>query len=467
MTAKASDAELSAGVFTSVDPALGKIIDNPPAKSIEAGIEQLKRSAVAQRQWARLSVGERCTRIRPLADKLREQASLLGMLITREMGKPIQQSLDEIEKSARTIEFYTENAKQFLQPNAIPTEAPSSYCCYKPLGVILGVLPWNFPVWQTIRACIPALLAGNAFAYKHAPNVQLCAATMGDVFAGIEDFQQLCVHLPVQNEAVPELIKSPLIAGVTFTGSSNVGSKIAAWAGASIKPCVLELGGSDPYIVLEDADLDLAASTMARARLHNNGQSCIGAKRMIVLESVAEAFTGRFRDALAAYRPENPSKPNCKLGPIARSDLRDSLHRQVVKSIEMGAQCLLGGEIPQGDGFFYPATLLLNPSADSPAASEELFGPVASLFIAGSEAEAIAIANASDYGLGAAIFSKDRDRAERLIRDEIQAGFGSVNGQVKSDPRLPFGGIGKSGFGRELGAEGIRAFTNLKTIVVN
>ena len=467
MTEMVSAQDLSAGVFTSFDPALGKIIDNPPAISIATGLEMLKSTAKAQKQWAALSVSERCERIRPLATQLRAEAKILGMMVTREMGKPIQQSKDEIEKCARTIEFYVANAERFLQPNSIPTDFADSYSCYKPLGTILGVLPWNFPVWQTIRACIPALLAGNAFAFKHAPNVQICAAIIGDIFEKIEGFPHICINLPVRNEAVPELIASPWIAGVTFTGSSNVGAKIAAWAGSALKTSVLELGGSDPYIVLEDADLDLAASTAARARLHNSGQSCIGAKRIIVVDPVAKAFTERFREALAAYQPSNPSNPECNLGPMARHDLREALHKQVVKSIEMGAELLLGGVLPQSEGLYYPATLLLNPPSDSPAASEEMFGPVASLFTVADERAAIEQANASEYALGAAIFSQNRQRAERLIRDEVRSGFGAVNGQVKSDPRLPFGGIGKSGFGRELGPEGIRAFTNLKTIVVN
>lgn len=465
MTVKASVKGSSPYSFTSTNPATGEVISELPAICAKEALNRLRLVDSCQRRWAERSVAERCRSIFPLARRLRDSAQILAQLVTIEMGKPTQQALDEVEKCARTIEFYCENAEEFLKTVRVQTENKSSYVCYKPLGTVLGVLPWNFPVWQTIRACIPAILAGNAFAFKHAPNVQMAAARLEEIFGKVDGFPNLCINLPVPVDTVSELISSSHIQAVTFTGSSTVGSKIAAMAGSAIKPCILELGGSDPYIVLEDADLKLAATVAAAARMHNSGQSCIGAKRIIVVKPVATDFTKHFTEALAAYQCCSPENPDCKLGPLARLDLRENLHEQVTKSIDMGAECLLGGSAPDGPGFYYPATLLLNPPRESPVLTEEVFGPVASLCIVDDEDAAIALANESDYALGAAIFSKDSDRAETIVRDQVRAGFVAINSQVKSDPRLPFGGVGQSGFGRELGAEGLRAFTNLKTVV--
>jgi succinate-semialdehyde dehydrogenase/glutarate-semialdehyde dehydrogenase len=353
-----------------------------------------------------------------------------------------------------------------LEDLFVPTESLKSYVSNEPIGVVLAIMPWNFPLWQVIRCAVPALLAGNTVLLKHAPNVPRCAELLETCFqeAGFPEacFQNVYADL----EQTKRLIEHRLVRGVSLTGSTLAGSKVAETAGRSLKKCVLELGGSDPYIVLDDADLHRSVQVCAQARLQNNGQSCIAAKRFIIVRDIYEDWLALFTEELRRAVIGDPLDATTTLGPLARADLRELLHGQVDKSLELGAHARIGGEIPDGKGFFYPPTLLTEVRKDSPAYGQELFGPVASVIEAFDEREAIAIANDTDYGLGACIFTENRERGERIAREEIFAGSCFVNNMVKSDPRLPFGGIKNSGFGRELSHIGVAEFVNKKTVVI-
>jgi succinate-semialdehyde dehydrogenase/glutarate-semialdehyde dehydrogenase len=386
--------------------------------------------------------------------------------MAREMGKPIRQGRAEAVKCAHACEYYADHGGAFLEPDSIPTETSRSFVVYRPLGVVLAVMPWNFPFWQVFRCAAPSLLAGNSLLLKHASNVTGCALALQELFRDAGFPAGLFQCLLISSKRVASVIEHPLVRAVTLTGSTPAGRDVAATAGRHLKKSVLELGGSDPYVVLEDAAIPEAARSCAQSRLLNSGQSCIAAKRFIVVEAVLDEFQRHFLSAMKDQVTGDPLDEKTTVGPLARHDLRDQLHDQVQRSLERGARLLLGGEIPPGKGAFYPPTILANVRPGMPAFDEETFGPVAALISAPDEAAALALANQSSFGLGAAVFTGDTGRGQRIATEELEAGSCFVNDFVKSDPRLPFGGIKESGYGRELSYFGIREFVNIKTIVV-
>ena len=416
--------------------------------------------------WRRKSFTERAQHLMKVAELLSSRSQELAKTMSTEMGKPLQEGRSEIEKGAWVCRYYAEHAEEFLATTAVDSDASQSMVAYRPLGVVLAVMPWNYPFWQVMRFAAPALMAGNAGLLKHASNVSGCALALEKLFVDAGCPEGLFKTLLIPSDRVAMVLEHPLVRAATLTGSTPAGKAVAAKAGEQLKKTVLELGGSDPYLILEDADLDLAAAQCAQSRLLNTGQSCIGAKRFIVLESVYERFLDKFVAQLKEAVMGDPLNEKTPLGPMARHDLRDELHAQVQKSIEAGAECILGGEIPEHAGAMYPPTVLVNVQPGMPAYDEELFGPVASVIKVSSEAEAIRVANDSEFGLGAAIFSEDTERAKALAIHEIEAGSCFVNHFVKSDPRLPFGGVKQSGYGRELGPYGIREFVNTKTVSI-
>jgi succinate-semialdehyde dehydrogenase/glutarate-semialdehyde dehydrogenase len=386
--------------------------------------------------------------------------------MAREMGKITAEGRLEVEKCAWACEFYAENAERFLSPETVETDAAKSFVSFSPLGVILAVMPWNFPFWQVFRFAAPALMAGNVGVLKHASNVPGCAMAVENVFHKAGFPPHVFRSLLVGSSQVDALIESPHVRAVTLTGSTPAGKSVARKAGEMLKKTVLELGGSDPYVVLEDADLEEAVTICAASRLINAGQSCIAAKRFIVVESLAKPFEELMVARMRKVKWGNPLEKDTGIGPLARHDLRDEIHRQVTESMKAGAVCLLGGEIPEGKGAFYPPTVLTCVRKGMAAFDEEIFGPVAAIIPVRDEAEAVRTANESPFGLGAAVFTRDRERGERIARDELEAGSCFVNAYVKSDPRLPFGGVKESGYGRELSHFGIREFVNIKTVYV-
>jgi succinate-semialdehyde dehydrogenase/glutarate-semialdehyde dehydrogenase len=450
----------------SLNPATDEIVREYPETRPEEVSSILAAAREAFGRWRRTSFAERAAPLNRAAELLRERRDDLARLMATEMGKPLAQGRSEADKCAWVCEYYAESAEAFLAPEDVATDAHRSYVAFEPLGVVLAVMPWNFPLWQVFRFAAPALMAGNAGVLKHASNVSGCALALEAVLhdAGIP--RDLFRTLLIGSSRVAGVIEAPEIAAVTLTGSTPAGRAVAEKAGACLKKVVLELGGSDPYVILEDADLDEAAETCAAARLINGGQSCIAAKRFVVVEEALDPFVERLTERLKARRVGDPLQEDTDVGPQARPDLRDDLHRQVQASIERGARARLGCEIPDGPGAYYPPSVLTNVAPGMPAYDEELFGPVAAVLRARDEADAIRIANDTNFGLGAAVFTKDRERGERIAREELEAGACFVNAFVKSDPRLPFGGIKESGHGRELGVFGIREFVNVKTVYV-
>lgn len=452
--------------IVSVNPATNQNIkeyeEMAPAavKGIIAGVHQTFL------QWRTTSFAERSDCLRQAARILRDNAAEYAHLMTQEMGKPIKDGRAEAQKCAWVCDYYADNAAAFLAPEYIETDASKSFVTFNPLGVVLAVMPWNFPFWQVFRFAAPALMAGNVAILKHASNVSGCALAIEEVFQQAGFPADAFRTLLVGSGQVSAIIENPLVKAVTLTGSTPAGRAVAQKAGEMIKKSVLELGGSDPYIVLEDADLDLAVPACVASRLINSGQSCIAAKRFIVVEPLRAEFERRFVQQMQAVKMGDPMEEDTAVGPQARLDLRDELHQQVQKSIDLGARCLLGGQIPAGPGAFYPPTVLAGVRRGMPAYDEELFGPVAAIIPARDEAEAIAVANDSPFGLGAAVFTQNVARGERIAAEEIEAGCCFVNSFVKSDPRLPFGGIKESGYGRELSDFGIREFVNIKTVYV-
>jgi len=417
----------------------------------------------AFRTWREVPIAERAAPMRALARILRERKDRYARLITTEMGKPIGEALAEIEKCAWTCDFYAEHAAEFLADLRVETNARESFVAFEPLGVVLAVMPWNYPFWQVIRFLAPALMAGNAALLKHASNVPQCALALEEAVRDAGFPKDLLHALLVSGAAVEPVIADDRVRAVTLTGSTATGSRIAELAGRAVKKTVLELGGSDPFIVLHDADLPAAVETAARARFQNAGQSCIAAKRFLVEAPVAADFERRFAEAIRALRVGDPLDPATQVGPLAREDLRDALDRQVDASVKMGARVVVGGKRRAGKGWFYEPTLLADVTEDMPVLKEETFGPVAALLAVRDADEAVRVANRSPYGLGAALWTADLTRARALAR-RIESGSVFINGMVASDPRLPFGGTKQSGYGRELSSFGIREFVNIQTI---
>ena len=416
--------------------------------------------------WRARRFPERAHILMTAATLLKERRRRLARVMAEEMGKPVREGEAEAEKCARVCSYYAAHGEAFLRPEEIATDATKSYAAYRPLGCVLAVMPWNFPFWQVFRFAAPALMAGNTAALKHASNVPGCALAIEDLLREAGVPEDAFRTLLVPSAEMEALIRHPAVRAVTLTGSVPAGRKVAEAAGRALRKTVMELGGSDPYVVLADADLEAAAETCAASRLINSGQSCIAAKRFIVEQPVYERFTGLLAGHLQQARVGDPMDPDTQVGPLARADLRDELHAQVTRSLEQGARRVLGGEVPDGPGAYYPPTLLADVRPGMPAFDEELFGPVAAVVRARDEKEAIRLANASDFGLGAAVFTRDAGRGEHIAAGEVEAGCCFVNSLVRSDPRLPFGGIKDSGYGRELSHWGIREFVNVKTVYV-
>jgi succinate-semialdehyde dehydrogenase/glutarate-semialdehyde dehydrogenase len=382
------------------------------------------------------------------------------------MGKPITQAIAEIEKCAWVCRHFAEQAQNYLAPEIIQTNMAKSYVTYKALGIVLAIMPWNFPFWQVFRFAAPALMAGNAVLLKHAPISTGAGLAIEKIFQQANFPKDLFRTLLLSNEQTEALISHPYIAAVTLTGSDRTGKLVGSKAVASLKKVILEMGGNDPYVILADADLELAAEAAVSSRMNNAGQVCIAAKRLIAVESIRAEFAKLVLQKLANYVHGDPRNPDTKLGPLARQDLRQTLHQQITDSVQQGAQLVQGGFIPAEAGFYYPITVLANVKKGMPAYDEELFGPVITFIDAKDEADAIRIANDTQYGLAAAVFTRDKERGEKIATQDIHAGTVFVNDLVRSDPRLPFGGIKNSGFGRELAAEGIKEFVNIKTIAI-
>ncbi|MFH1808718.1 MAG: NAD-dependent succinate-semialdehyde dehydrogenase [Pseudomonadota bacterium] len=449
-----------------VNPATDQVVRELDTLTPTQVTRAIELAGQAFERWRRTDFDQRASVLRTAAGLLRQRSEDLARLMATEMGKAVRDGRAEVEKCAWVCEFYADNARDFLAREPVDIGGETAFVSYQPLGPVLAVMPWNFPLWQVFRFAAPALMAGNVGLLKHASNVPGCALAIEDVLRDAGLPAHCFTSLLIGSAEVEAVIEHPAVRAVTLTGSTPAGRAVAAAAGRALKKSVLELGGSDPYLILEDANIDEAASICAASRLTNAGQSCIAAKRFIVVEAVRPAFEKALVDRLAAAVMGDPLDDKTMFGPQARRDLRDELHGQVLRSIEMGARKLLGCEVPPGPGAFYPASALGDVRKGMPAFDEELFGPVAAIVPAADEAEAIALANDSVYGLGAAVFTHDRVRGERIAERQLDAGCCFVNGLVRSDPRLPFGGIKESGYGRELGRHGIREFVNTKTVVV-
>lgn len=448
-------------VFQSIYPYTGEVIDSYPIMNRRDIVERAERAEKMFAYWRQQSLEERARCFQHLATLLRENADKLAMLITREMGKHVSESRAEIEKCAWTCAYFAKEGPAMLNEISIPTEYANKVV-FEPIGAVLAVMPWNFPFWQVFRYAVPALLAGNVTMLKHAPSVCGCALAIEDLFrkAGFPEgvFQVLIVEV----SDVEFAIRQPIVQGITLTGSETAGSKVASVAGRYIKKTVLELGGSDPVLVLDDADVKKAATVAVQSRMMNAGQSCICGKRFLVTRHNAEAFSAAVLEEVQKINQGDPFSPQTRMGPMARMDLADNLERQMRRSIERGATIAWGGE---RSGCNFQPTLLLNGQANMATFNEETFGPLATIFVSRTENELIKRANATNYGLGASIWSKDTKRAEQVAR-KIEAGAVFINAMVKSDPRLPFGGVKLSGYGRELSEIGMKEFCNIKTISI-
>jgi succinate-semialdehyde dehydrogenase/glutarate-semialdehyde dehydrogenase len=447
----------------SVNPHSGEKIRSYSPQSDEQVDGLIQAADKAFHEWRKSSFGDRANLMRAVGRILRERKDALAGLMADEMGKVLRDGGAEVEKCAVCCDYYADNAQKFLANQTIPTDAEESYVAFDPLGVILAVMPWNFPFWQVFRFAAPSLMAGNVGVLKHASNVSGCALAIQDIFDQAGFPQHAFTTLLVESSRVEKIVRHPLVKAVTLTGSTPAGKSVASIAGSELKKSVLELGGSDAYIVLEDADLALAVQTCVKSRLINAGQSCIAAKRFIVVKSVRKDFERRYAEQFRTIRYGNPRGEDSDIGPMARFDLRDQVHEQVQKSIRQGAKLLVGGAIPDGPGAYYPPTVLTGVRPGMVAFDEEIFGPVAAIIEANDENHAIALANQSPFGLGAAIFTSNKSRADRIAR-QIEAGSVFVNALVKSDVRLPFGGVKNSGYGRELSWFGIQEFVNIKTV---
>ena len=453
-------------MLNSINPANLQIIKTYSRMSPSEVSEIIDLTNNAFEEWRQTSFSLRSELMMKAANVLRAKKEEYSRLMTLEMGKPIAQSRAEVDKCAWVCEYYAENAEKFLSDELIATDASKSFVTFQPLGIVLAVMPWNFPLWQVFRFAAPGLMAGNAGILKHASNVSGCALAIEEVFREAGFPQNLFRTILLPSSQMEDVIKNDKIKAVTLTGSVPAGKAVAKTAGSVLKKTVMELGGSDPYVILEDADLEMAADTCVTARLINGGQSCIAAKRFIIVEKVYNEFEKLFVEKMKSKKMGYPFDESNYIGPQASIPLRDELHQQVEKSIELGAKLLLGGKIPEMKGAWYPPTVLTSVKKGMPAYDEELFGPVAALIKAKDEEEAIRIANDSIFGLGASVFTRDLKKGEMIAKEKIQAGCCFVNAFVKSDPRLPFGGIKESGYGRELSSFGIREFVNIKTVFV-
>lgn len=448
-----------------VNPATGQPLAQYELHTATEVDAKLARSRGTFLDWRETAYQDRAAALFRLAGVLKERRERYARVMTEEMGKPIAQSLAEVEKCAWAARHYAEYGSAYLATEHIAAEGAKSYVRFDPLGAVLAVMPWNFPFWQVFRAACPSLMAGNVLVLKHASNVPGCALAIEEAFLEAGFPEGAFTTLLIRAAEAEALIDDPRIHAVTLTGSDDAGRRIAARAGAALKKTVLELGGSDPFVVLRDADVQAAARTGATARLINGGQSCIAAKRFIVDASIAEEFTAAFVHHVEAARVGDPLEPTTEVGPLAREDLLDALHAQVTATLDRGARLLTGGRRLDRPGFFYQPTVLADVTQDMPAAEEETFGPVGAVITVADEAAALRVANASKFGLGANVWSRDLARAEHFAA-RVESGAVFINGFVKSDPRLPFGGVKQSGYGRELAREGIREFVNIKTVVV-
>ncbi len=454
-------------MLQTINPNNGQVIREYPTLTDAECSAHIQRAVAAFPQWRDTSFQERATCLRAIAAALRLQKDKLAQLMATEMGKPLKEGGPEVEKAAWCCEHYADHGEAYLAREILPSDASLSYVSYEPLGTLLGILPWNAPLWLAFRYLAPALMAGNTCVLKHDPGVPGCAAAIADAVAQAcnqtDMPADIMVNLPLENQQVEAVIRDPRIAGVSFTGSSKTGRLIAGLAGAELKHAVLELGGSDPCIVMADADLQAATDIATLSRIINAGQSCIAAKRIIVENAVYEEFIQLLKVRLERLQLGDPLQPETDIGPLARDDLRQNLHRQVTETIAAGAQCLLGGTLPAGPGFFYPVTLLTDVMPGMCAFREETFGPVMAVTPAADFEHALALANDTTYGLGASIWTTNKAHAEAAaIR--LNAGQVAINGIVKTDPRLPSGGIKGSGLGRELGPHGIKEFVNAKQV---
>jgi len=449
-----------------INPATEEAIatyDEMSTEQLEIAVGQVHEAFL---DWRQSDFAERATLLNNAAKELQEQKEIYARIMTEEMGKPIKDARSEVEKCSWVCKYYAENGERFLQPESVEADVTKSYVAFQPLGVILAVMPWNYPFWQVFRFAAAGLMAGNTVILKHAANVPGCALAIEEIFRKSEFPEHAFRTILIGSEKVGRIIQNPLVKGVTLTGSVKAGRAVAEQAGAMLKKTVLELGGSDPYLILDDAELEAAVDTCVFSRLLNSGQSCIAAKRFIVVDSKREQFEKLFTRKMAEAKMGEPMAEDTEVGPQARLDLREDLHRQVLESIKKGARLLLGGEVPEGKGSFYPPTVLTDVRKGMPAYDEELFGPVGAVVPVKDEEEAIQVANETSFGLGAAVFTGNAARGERIAAEKLEAGCCFVNDFVRSDPRLPFGGVKESGYGRELSHYGIKEFVNIKTVVV-
>lgn len=452
--------------LVSINPANNKILESHKEISTEKINQIINSSYNTYLEWRNESISYRSKMMRDLAELLKQKKEKLGALMTQEMGKPIKQSIAEAEKCAWVCEYYADNAERFLSKKEISTDSKKSFISFQPIGLVLAIMPWNFPFWQVFRFASPTLMAGNVGILKHASNVQGCAKEIEKLFleAGFPEYA--FSNLVIGSNKVSNVINNPLVRAITLTGSTPAGKSVASHAGSLLKKTVLELGGNDPYIILEDADLNNAVESCIAGRMLNTGQSCIAAKRFIVVKARLDEFIDKVEQKINNMKMGDPLDSNIDIGPMVNTDARDELHQQVLMSIEKGAKLISGGKIPESDGSFYPPTLLTNVEPGMSAFDDELFGPVAVIISAKDQAHAIDLANKTNYGLGAAIFTADLDKGEKIAINELEAGSCFVNDFVKSDPRLPFGGIKESGYGRELSEFGILEFVNIKSVVI-